>query len=121
MALTLIQPSTLQYLAFESRTANEIGLEVSAYAEPVTLTGSFQPVPLRLFQQYGLDFNKIYYNFYAAANMLELNRMRSGDKLQFDGMEYEIIESGKWYQFDGWNGVMCVQIGEIPPTPEVET
>lgn len=113
MALSLIQPVTVQYLPFLDRTSNEIGLEVSTYDTPMPLKGSFQPVPLRLFQQYGLDLNKIYYNFYAPANMLELNRLKSGDKLQFNGMEYEVIESGKWYQFDGWNGIMCVEIGAI--------
>jgi hypothetical protein len=59
MALSVIQPQTLQYIQID-RVKNNAGLWVDIPADPVTITGSFQPVPRNLYQQYGLNFNQEY-------------------------------------------------------------
>lgn len=110
-ALSVIQPTQLQYYAFKSRDVNNVGIEISDYEEPITLNGSFQPVPFRLFAQYGLEFNRSYYMFYASANMLNLNRDRANDVLTYHGRKYEVVDPTRWYAIDGWNGIMCVDVG----------
>ncbi len=64
-ALSIIAKQSFSYYQFQSRTPNAIGQDVATYAEPITLTGSVQPVPRTLYQDYGLDFQRNYINVYA--------------------------------------------------------
>ncbi len=109
-ALTVLGKQTVAYFQATSRALNNIGLEVTTYAEAVNVLGSWQPVPRRMYKQYGLDLQKDYYTFYASKNIIDLERDVSGDILAFDGMRYQAESNVEWFAVDGWNAVLCVKI-----------
>lgn len=113
MALSAISSQTVGYHAFAARAPNDFRQYVATYAPVQALCGSFQPVPRRLYQQYGLDFQNIYYNFYVSKDLLDVQRDVSGDQITFNSQIYQVLSATDWAAIDGWTGVLCVQIGPI--------
>lgn len=109
-ALSVIAKQTVTLYKFVSRETNEIGLDVATYARPVSIQGSFQVVPRRLYQQYGLDLNRNYATFYASTNMLDVTRDVSGDYLIFNGKKWQCDSSNDWFAVDGWVGMLVIEI-----------
>lgn len=109
-ALQVIARSSFCYYAFESRTPNAVGQDVTTYAAPVTLQGSVQPVPRSLYQQYGLDFQRNYVNVYVSQTVLDVTRDVSGDQILFNGRTYQCVSVTPWSAIDGWSAVLCVQV-----------
>lgn len=111
MASQLIYFQPVQYYQFESRSLNVIGQDVTTYLEAVTLWGSWQPVPRKLYLEYGLDLQRDYFTFYTSNNLLDITRDVSGDQLSFKGRRYQVESDNDWYQLDGWKGVLCCDLG----------
>lgn len=111
MCLTVIQQQTIQYYQDTGRTLNAIGQDVTTYASPINLVGSWQPVPRKLYIVYGLDLQKDYFTFYTSNNLLDITRDVSGDQVAFKGRRYQVESDNDWYQLDGWKGVLCVDLG----------
>lgn len=107
-ALTVISQQTFQYLAFTANTLTSIGTKVPAYASPVTAAGSVQPVPKRLYQQYGLDLQKNYWNFFLPQSVIDIGRDVSSDKFTYNNAIYQCISLTPWYGVDGWVEVLTV-------------
>jgi hypothetical protein len=112
LALTVIAKQSIVYFRFLSRSQNNVGQDVTIYDAPTTVQGSFQPVPRRLYQIYGLDLQKSYFTFYASKNILDVGRDVSGDQIVFQGFRYQCESSNDWFGEDGWVGVLCVLIKE---------
>lgn len=112
-ALSIIAPSKFQYLQFDNRTLNSIGLNVTNYKAPVNATGSIQPVARNLYTNMGLDFQKNYWNFYVPQNTIDVNRDVSGDQAIFQGQRFQFLSKTPWFGVDGWNAVLAVEV----PTP----
>ncbi len=110
MALTVIARQTLQYYQYASRALNVVGQEVTTYQSPVNMFGSWQPVPRKLYMQYGLDLQKDYFTFYTSNNVLDVVRDVSGDQLVFNGRRYQVESNNDWFELDGWKGVLCCNI-----------
>lgn len=115
-ATQVIARQTLTWHRFTERVPNEAGQLVSKYAPAVVIRGSFQPVPRSHYMNLGLDFNKSYFNFYAPANILDIERDVSGDQLIFSGYRYQVQSATPWISIDGWIAVLCCQIskGDCP-------
>lgn len=111
MALTIIAKQTLAYYQFVSRGLNAVGQDITVYASPINLVGSWQPVPRNLYEVYGLDLQKDYFTFYSSNNILDIQRDISGDQVVFMGKRYQVESSNDWYQLDGWKGMLCVDLG----------
>jgi len=111
MALQIIQEQIIQYYQYESRSLNSIGQDVTVYAAPVNIVGSWQPVPRKLYLAYGLDLQKDYFTFYTSNNILDITRDVSGDQVSFRGRRYQVESDNDWYQLDGWKGILCVDLG----------
>lgn len=111
MALTIINGAAITYYSMIGRTSNAVGQFVTTYADGVIITGSFQPVPRNLYEQYGLDLQKTYYTFYTSNNLLDVLRNVSGDQIAFLGKRYQCESANDWFALDGWKGVLCVLIG----------
>lgn len=114
MALTIIAKQNILYYAYSGRTLNNVGQDVTTYAPPRLIGGSFQAVPRALYQQLGLDFQKEYYIFYTLENLLDVGRDVSGDQLAFDGQRYQCESNTDWFPMDGWKGVLCIRLGYDP-------
>ena len=111
MALTIIAKQNLAYYHFVSRGLNAVGQDITVYASPINLVGSWQPVPRNLYEVYGLDLQKDYFTFYSSNNILDIQRDISGDQVVFMGKRYQVESSNDWYQLDGWKGMLCVDLG----------
>jgi hypothetical protein len=115
-ALSIIARQQFNYYAFQSRTPNVVGQDVTTYADPAALQGSVQPVPRSLFQLYGLDFQRNYVNVYVSQAIFDVARDISGDLIVFNGNCYQCLSVTPWSAIDGWCAVLCVQ---IPAPPEI--
>ena len=110
-ALRVIPKQSIDYYRFLSRTTNEVGRDVSIYADPLKVIGSLQAVSWDRLQFLGLDSEKEYVAFYTASDLLNIERDTSGDQLAYQGKRYQIIgKPNDWVRQDGWNGVLCVRI-----------
>lgn len=84
MALTIIARNSVVAYQFASRTLNSIGLYDVTYSDPISISGSFQPVPRQLYREYGLDFQQSYFTFYTdQLDLIDIQRGSSGDQITF--------------------------------------
>lgn len=111
LALSVFTPQVFEHHACTGRVTNAIGLDVSSYADPVELTGSVQAVPRNRYEQYGLDLNKNYITVYTSEDVLDVQRDISGDQISFNGKRYQVMSANDWRAMDGWQGLLCVEIG----------
>ena len=113
-AFKVIAKQSFIYRQFDDRATNSIGIDIPAYKTDVKLKGSIQAVPRRLYQLHGLDWKKNYIMIYSSDKIDGVNRDTSGDIVVFDGNTFQVLDENDWSPIDGWNGVMCVQIGVEP-------
>ena len=99
-------------------TINEIGNEIVTLPEPVTYTGSIQPVSNKLYEQLGLDLTKNYKVVYCPQLLLSLAEQTATGKIKYDGRTFDIIENKNWWETNGYT--RCV-ICEIKADREEET
>lgn len=111
MAFTMIAKQTVTYYKFISRSPNSVGQDVTVYAAPVAMTGSFQAVPRKMYRELGLDLQKGYSTFYTSNNLLDIARDVSGDQIAFNGRRFQVQSNNDWFAQDGWKGVLCVDLG----------
>lgn len=110
MALTLIARQTIVYYKFIERTLNEIGQDITVYADPLLIVGSFQPVAREVYDVYGLDLQKSYFVLFTSNDVLDINRDVSGDQIAFNNQRFQVESSTNWYNLDGWKELLCVRI-----------
>ncbi len=110
MALSVISKQTFMYMAYMGRTTAANGTLVSSYAESVSVQGSFQPVPRRLFQNLSLDMQSNYAWFYVPQGILDVARNVSGDQFIFNGKRWQAESKTAWDMVDGWDAVLCVEV-----------
>ena len=108
-ALRVIAAQSVEWSVNTGRTVNSIGMEVPAYAPPVTIYGSFQPVPRTMYAELGLDFNKRYARFFSSNDMLNVDRDFSGDKIVFNGITYKCESVTEWFELDGWKEALLIK------------
>lgn len=114
MALGVIQPQTVGYHAWQSRTADPAGKFVDVYAARVDLSGSMQPVSRDRVQMLGLDLSRSYATLYAASVVNPVSRDRGADRFDYAGRLYAVEGNVNWFAQDGWNGVLLVDVGAAP-------
>lgn len=112
-ALTVIQRSVIQYYAAQSRTLNDVGQWLTVHAQPFEVYGSFQPVPKRLYEAYGLDLQKSYYIFYSLQPIVDVRRDVSNDQLTYQGERFQCESNTGWFRADGWDAVLCCKL-DVP-------
>jgi len=112
-ALTAIRCEVIQYFAAASRTVNDVGEWLTTYNIPLTVYGSFQPVPKRLYEELGLDLAKSYYVFYSLQRIIDIKRDVSNDQLLYMGERFQCESNTGWYREDGWDAVLCCKL-DVP-------
>ena len=103
---------------FQKTYTNDLGYTISEYAPRVEIKGSFQPVPRRVYQVWGLDFQKSYATIYTSAEIQDIQPGIDGDLFEYDGRRWQALSENEWSRPDGWTGVLVVAVGPIPdPIP----
>lgn len=112
-ALKLIPGEGYQYLKYLGETINDFGINVPSYALPVTITaqnGIVQAPENSIYQQLGLSLDKNYKIFYGAVSILGNEAQPQPDRFIYDGKMFETVRNTDWFNYDGWCGVLAVEI-----------
>jgi hypothetical protein len=111
LALTVIEPQGVEWHKFGARTQNALGQWITTYQPGVAIWGSWQPLESKRYAELGLDLAKRYFVFYTSNDLTGVERGESGDVLIWNGRKFQIQDDTVWYQMDGWDGIICVDIG----------
>jgi len=112
-ALRLIPGESYQYLKYIDEQVNDLGIAVATYEEPITITpanGIVQSAENSLYQQLGLDLDRNYKIFYGAVSIKGNEAQEHPDKFIYKGLTYETVKNTDWFNYDGWCGVLAVEI-----------
>lgn len=109
-ALKLILGESFQYLKFEGKAVNELGISVPTYADPITIIGSVQSPENSLYEQMGLSLEKNYKIFYGSIDIRGNETQPQPDRFIYDGKTFETIKNSNWFNYDGWCGVLAVEV-----------
>lgn len=111
IALTVIAPGSIMLYRSTGRVQNAIGEWVTTYAVGYPVEGSWQPVDRSKYESLGLDLEKQYFMFYASELIQSVARGESPDLAERNGRKYATIGDSPWYDVDGWQSAMFVDIG----------
>lgn len=109
LAMGVVGGQPLQLSKFLGRTTNAAGYHESTYAAPVAIQGHAQPVPRKLYQALGLNFERAYITIYTPANVVTVARDGSGDKVTYDGATWICEEATTWAAQAGWVVVTAIK------------
>jgi len=109
-ALSILPQQGFQWVKFNGRTTNDIGIDVPSYDNAVDLSGSVQSVDRSLYQKMGLDWKRIYIIIYSLTDIIGIERDSSGDKVIYAGKTFQVLSENDWIPMNDWSGVLCVEI-----------
>ena len=122
IAFGAIAQQVVKYIRNTGRTQNAVGAWVTAYAAPVDVRASWQPVDAKKYEQLGLDLMKEYHNVWLRVPVNGVQRGASPDRIAYAGRLHEVVDVKDWYGQDGWQEVLVIDIGPyVPPAPPVVT
>lgn len=101
---------TFKYFDYDGTTTNEIGNEVLTYTEPITYTGSIQPVSNKMYEQLGLDLQKNYKVVYCPQLLHSIAEKEVTGKIEYNGGTYDIIENKNWWETNGYTKCIICEI-----------
>lgn len=104
---------TFTFYKYESAVIDEMGRDVPSYADPVTYTGSIQPVQNKMYEQLGLDLNKNYKTVFCSQLIKSIAENVQPDRIIYDGKTYEVVENKNWYETNGYSKILMVEIKEL--------
>ena len=110
MASSILPMQGIEYIPYSSRTINDVGLEVTTYGTKQILRANVQAVSRSTYEALGLDFQKKYITVFIEKDLLDLNRGVSGDKLIFNGENYQVESETDWMSQDGWTYLTAVKV-----------
>lgn len=108
-ALSAVPPSTLIYKKFKGNKKALNGILIPSYNAPITISNaSIQPLPTRIYQMLGLDFQSDYRRVFVPTSAVSLDGQISSDVFEFDGRTWHAIGNTVWHSYDGWNELIVV-------------
>lgn len=111
--LQVLGTQTVIYYQNTGVTIGTSGNTVPQYAAAVTVTEcSFQPMPKRLYANYGFEFNEEIFSWYVSQTVIDVQRNKAGDRVDFDGSKYNVQSITPWQAIDGWVEAICIRIGD---------
>jgi hypothetical protein len=113
VALKIQNKTSVDYFQFTGRVTNEAGMDVTTYAESITVTnGKVISVNKKNYVQFGLDFSKRYVNWFVPnLDAIDLSRDVSGDIIECICRRWELVGSNLWFSLDGWSSFLAIDIG----------
>ena len=112
-ALMLIPKQTFKYSKFLGNEINSFGVGVPKYADPVLVRGSVQAVDLSLYKVACLDMTKNYRQIYVPLDVHGNDEYSQPDRFIINDSIWEVVSSVPWYEYNGWCGVLVVEIKEL--------
>lgn len=113
VALELIEPQTIKWRKFISRSTNRAGIFINAYDLDVDIEASVQAVSKDVYKECNLDWQKDYRQVYTSHDISAIDRDFSGDRFIINGQLYQVTSDVPWYNIDGWDAFVVVRIKEL--------
>lgn len=111
IAASVIPQQTVEWLRFEARVQDERGRWINNYSEPEEIRCSFQPVDTKDVKRMGFDESKSYKVLFTDANLQNVQRGESPDRVIYAGATYDVVGAGNdWIEQDGWKSIHCVKV-----------
>ncbi len=101
---------TVEIYKYSGTVIDEMGRDIAQYEEPISVTGSFQPVSSKMYEQLGLDLSKNYRTLYCPALIEGLAQNEQPDRLVYNGGTYETVENQVWYDTNGWTKAIFCEV-----------
>ena len=101
---------SFDFYKFIGSEIDDMGRDIPQYEEPITLTGSIQPISNKMYEQFGLDLNQNYMSIFSAALIQSIAENQQPDKIVYNNQTYEVVENKDWYLTNGWTKVLVVEI-----------
>ena len=115
VALGALRGQIVGYQAWTGRTKDAAGVFTDTFAARVEIGASIQPLSKDRIQLLGLDTSKSYVTVYALGRQFTVNRDRGSDRFDYGGRVYATVDKpAGWSGQDGWNALICVDIGPFP-------
>ena len=87
------------------------GMAVNTYDDPITLTGSVQPVSTEMKVENGMYISEKKIKVWCSTDIADLSRTNAGDLIEFSGERYQVMgDTAKWIPIDGWVEVTCIKV-----------
>ena len=113
----MIPGESFEYLKYEGETVNALGVKVPTYADAVPVTGSVQSPENSIYEQLGLSLEKNYKIFYASKDIKSNETQPQPDRFIYDNRTFETVRNTNWFLYDGWAGVLAVELKTSRPKP----
>lgn len=110
LAMSVVATQDIELIRFTGRTLNEIGIWENQYAAPVTVRASVQAINLNVYKQFGLDWQKNYFQVYVNLDVVPLERDHAGDRVRYNGKLFQATSDVPWQSIDGWDSFVMVEI-----------
>ena len=111
MAMSVLPRQQARLFRWTGRETNARGLDVDAFAPPVTISGSIQAVDRSRYGYFGLDAAMSYITVYSDTPIQDLTRTENPDQLEYAGRRYRILNRSEWTGPADYDGVLAVDIG----------
>ena len=113
-ALRVINPQTVQWRAFMSRTENSVGDTIPTFATAVDIEQcSMQPVDKRLYQQLGLNLAKNYSTLWTMGDVKPTAREQDGDIILFGCKTWQCESDRFWADVGEFRRILCVEVQSL--------
>lgn len=115
IATSVIGTQQVEWLKYSARVQNELGQWITSYIAQA-IRGSWQPVEISKYEQWGLDLSRTYFHLYTSNPVMCVDRDRSPDIIRWNGRLYTAEKvPADWIEQDGWRSIICVDRGAFDP------
>lgn len=126
LAMSVIPPRDVQFIAYKSSTINAYGEVVCTYESPITLKAVVIEDNNSVYEQFGLSPQKQHRTVYVNIQVKATADQTATDMFFFDGHYWRVITTTDWSVYNGWSSCIVSQLQqeEVPPineTPEQPT
>lgn len=110
MALKIIPPTPVKYYSASGVVRNSMGIISPVFSDPVTVKDALvQPVNSEMYAQYGLTIGKEYKILHIKADIEGVNRKLTGDKIEYNGKKYTVVDVKNHYEYNGWDRLIIAE------------
>lgn len=113
VALKMLPKQNFFYLKYLGCEVNSFGVAVPRYAEPLLVNGCIQAVDASLYQELNLNMDKNYRLVFSSLDFRGNESQEQPDRFFYDNKYWEIIKLSPWFEFNGWNSALIVEVKEL--------
>lgn len=107
---SVIPQQVVLHHRYAGNVTNDMGYKVPTYADPVEITGSFQPMASQDAVKLGLNFRQVNATFYTSASISLAGKGSQPDRIEYGGKLYDVIGVTDWKAQDGWAQYILVAV-----------